>query len=192
MNRYRKILLVLAIPFYVIVFILLSSFQLLPSNIYSTSADRAISDSLRQGKTADDVTFTDIFKKNPYCLVDPTCVSFASNDGMALWQHEFRGAIDLNKFAVPNAMLFLLFWAAMLYGLLRLIKARQVTRYVAIGGGVMLMSLEVTRWFSEVAAYESNQVVLLASYLSVITMGLITAYFVVRATWVRNQNFTSM
>lgn len=173
MSYSRKVLIILVAAFFsILVFSVLSSARLLPSNIYASSANSALSESLRQGKTAEDVTFMDIFKKNPYCLIDPTCVSFIANDGPALWQSEFRGSIGLNKFAWPNAVLFLVVISLVTACLLRLVAPRLMHTRVVVAIVCTLVILEVMRWFAEIKPYESSTIVLYTSYLACLGLGI--------------------
>jgi hypothetical protein len=181
MSYSKKILTILVAAFFsVLVFNVLSSTRLLPSNIYASSANSVIGESLRQGKTAEDVTFIDIFKKNPYCLVDPTCVNFITNDGPALWQSEFRGSIGLNKFAWPNALLFLVAVSLITACLSRLIRPRLRQSRVIMAVACTVVVFEVMRWFAEIKPYELNTTMLHISYLVCLGLGVTSILLIYR------------
>lgn len=183
MSYYKRVLIILGIVFfYILAFVSISNLRLLPTNVYSKSADSAINTYVLQGGSAYDVTFADIFKRKPYCLIDPTCVNFITNDGMALWQYESRGSIGLNKFALPNALLFLLVVVGVLYAGLFVFRGKPKLRCLMIVFITVFASIEIIRWFAEIEAYESSSLMFFLSYVACIGFMLSTVWLVVHKT----------
>lgn len=99
-----------------------------------------------------DVTFWGIFRQNPYCLVDPTCMNpwgdlrdgFA-NRGFA--QNEFWSMNNFSGLAWPNYVFFMLLLIAVVVLVVRFVPKRWHMRWIALDVVGAWCVVEINRWF---------------------------------------------
>jgi hypothetical protein len=100
-------------------------------------------------------TFWDVFRHNPYCLVDPTCISPFSNNGPATrFAYHESSFFDL---ALPNYFFFLLLLMILVALIVRYSSSRKYLHFALLAVVALWCILEHNRWFDRLGQVAVNQ-----------------------------------
>jgi len=129
------------------------------------------------------VTFSNYFRSNPYCLVDPTCVNpLANSNGVNVGfaRSEFAGGRTLGRLAwVPNYFIFLTSLASAAAAASRFLKAGSSVRALLMTILISWNVLEHARWFLAVAASLHSSTQGIAVPLGFLVLALISTAAIV-------------
>ena len=101
-------------------------------------------------------TFWSVFSRNPYCLVDPTCMNPVRSlptsgfRGVGFAQNEFESMNVVSGFAWSNYVLFMLLLVGITILVVWLTRKARWARLVLIDVICALCVAEVNRWFANV------------------------------------------
>jgi hypothetical protein len=103
-----------------------------------------------------DSTFLDVFRRNPYCVVDPTCISpwvsssGGTSAGQGLALNEFWSMNNVSGLAWPNYVFFMLLLMAVAFVVAKCVPSRRHLRFAALDVVGAWCVVEVNRWFANI------------------------------------------
>ncbi len=169
-------------------YIVLAFVHILPSQMYY--------DYSANWQAQEHRTFGGVFRQNPYCLVDPTCLNpftkkytSGTNQGFAL--HEFNGTNTFANLARPNYVFFMAMLTLPTALITYFLRTRGQLQLVLLGVIALWCILEVQRWINELAAYSASRLGLVlegigTTIFSLGTLGLVW-WLVRRLTYSKSQ-----